>query len=121
MLTDDTDKRHAGDIITPPEAEAAPADVAAGASVAEMETQHEEPHRTEPAGAAPDAAQIVPQDSSPFVQHPTILDELLDSDEVLQESEIEKRLLMINKRMPKCAHPAKSKILPASFTVAQCW
>jgi hypothetical protein len=52
--------------------------------------------------SVPDIVAELHRDTQPFVQKPTILDELLDSDVVLQESEIEKRMLMVNKRMPKC-------------------
>lgn len=87
----------------------AQADAAAdsGASAAEA---RQDPSTAERTGADPDKPQHSEPESPPFVQRPTILDELLESDEVLQESEIEKRLLMINKRMPKCA----LKLAPAS-------
>ena len=92
---------YAGDQVVPVDADAAQADAAVDSGGSAVEAR-QEPSTAAGSGTAPDAPQDAPPDSPPFVQRPTLLDELLESDEVLQESEIEKRLLMINKRMPKC-------------------
>lgn len=83
----------------------------AGVSAADVPAVAAEESEAEAASAMP---------SPTFVQKPTLLDELLDADDAVTDAELEQRMLMMHKQMPKCAAACAAAYVCASCAQCRC-